>query len=85
MPGFNRSGCGSKWEISFTLYLDPAQTKDAAEQNRRNLRRDGPEHTQFVARDMQNIDAAPNSANHRVLKIEFFDLVKEPDFWNQSS
>ena len=78
MPGFNRSELDQMGNLGATLYADPAQTKDAAEQNRRNLRRDGCRRTQFVARDLQNIDAAPNSANHRVLKIEFFDLVKEP-------
>lgn len=51
---------------------------DAAEQNRRNLRRDGCRKTEFVLRERQNVDLAATSPNHRILKVEFFDLVKEP-------
>lgn len=78
MPGFNKSEADELGALGNALYSNPALTKEASEGNRRNLRRDGCRTTEFVLRDRQNIDLAPSSANHRVLKVEFFDLVKEP-------
>ena len=64
--------------LALLLVVHPALAGDAAEQNRRNLRRDGCRKTEFVLRERQNVDLAATSPNHRILKVEFFDLVKEP-------
>lgn len=78
MPGFNKNEANEIGALGSSLYANPGLTKDAAEQNRRNLRREGCRKTEFVLRDRQNIDIAQDSAAHRVLKVEFFDLKKEP-------
>ena len=78
MPGFNKSEADQLSNLGNTLYNNPALAGDAAEQNRRNLRRDGCRKTEFVLRERQNVDLAATSPNHRILKVEFFDLVKEP-------
>ena len=78
VPGFNDSESAQMQNLGSTLYQNPALTKDVAEQNRRNLRRDGCRKTEFVMRERQDITRAATGATHRILKVEFFDLVKEP-------
>lgn len=78
MPGFNRSEFNELSSMGGMMYANPALTKDAAEIQRRNLRREGCRKTAFLLRERQNIDLAATGAEHRILKVEFFDLVKEP-------
>jgi hypothetical protein len=78
LPGFNASEASKLETLGSNLYNSPGLIKDAAEQNRRNMRRDGCRRTDFVLRERQNISQAATGANNRVLKVEFFDLVKAP-------
>ncbi|CAN7643753.1 conjugal transfer protein TraN [Acidovorax sp. LjRoot129] len=78
MPGFNKNEASEMSNMGSALYANPSLTKVVAEQNRRNLRRDGCRKTDFILRERQNVDLAATGATHRILKVEFFDLVKEP-------
>lgn len=78
LPGFSRKEADDLGAMGAGLYSNPASVKNAAEQNRRNLRRDGCRKTEFVLREKQNISLAPSGSVNRILKVEFFDLVKEP-------
>jgi len=78
MPGFNSTDIAIMREQGKVLYENPAKIKEVAEQNKRNLRRSGCRKTNFILLDRQDIYQAPISASHRILKIEFFDIHKEP-------
>lgn len=78
MPGFSSPEVNRLDQMGADIYANPEKAKTLAEQNKRNLRRDGCRRTQFMPLTLQNIDLAPSSADHRILKVEFFDLVKEP-------
>ena len=76
MPGFSDKKVAEMHEIGAQMYNNPEKMESIAEQNRRNLRRDGCRRTQFVMKSRQNIDLAPTSPDHRILKVEFFDIEK---------
>ena len=78
MPGFNQSEVNRLNDVGSILYNNPAAMKTVAEQKRRNLRRDGCRKTDFMLIQRQNIAQAPASVEHRILKVEFFDLIKQP-------
>ncbi|MBV7542111.1 conjugal transfer protein TraN [Acidovorax sp. sic0104] len=78
VSGFSSSEVNRLNQMGGEIYANPEKAKSLAEQNKRNLRRDGCRRTQFMPVTIQNIDRAPASADHRILKVEFFDLVKEP-------
>lgn len=78
MPGYNESEMAGLQAMGQAIYSNPEQAKTLAEQNRRNLRRDGCRKTDFVLLQRQTLSSAPSSPDHRILKVEFFDLVKEP-------
>lgn len=78
MPGFSSSKVNELNQLGGAMYSNPESIKDIAEQNRRNLRRDGCRKTQFALRARQNITLAPSSAENRILKVEFFDIEKVP-------
>ena len=76
MPGFSSKKVNELNQIGAAMYTNPEAMKDIAEQNKRNLRRDGCRKTEFSLRSAQSIDMAATSAEHRVLKVEFFDIEK---------
>lgn len=78
MPGFNQSEVNRLTDLGSNLYNNPAAAKTVAEQNRRNLRRDGCRKTDFMLVQRQDIAQASSSVEHRILKVEFFDLIKQP-------
>ena len=77
VTGFSATEVNRLTEMGAEIYANPEKAKVLAEQNKRNLRREGCRATQFVPLVRQDIDLAPSSADHRILKVEFFDLVKE--------
>ncbi len=78
IPGFNSKEAAELQGIGAIVYNSPEKLKGIAEQKKRDLRRDGCRKTEFVAKEIQNIDLAKSSPDHRILKVEFFDIVKEP-------
>ncbi|KLR59016.1 conjugal transfer protein TraN [Diaphorobacter sp. J5-51] len=78
VPGFNNKEVADMHAMGTDIYNSPEKLKGLAEQNKRNIRRDGCRKTQFVAKELQNIDLAQGSPEHRILKVEFFDIVQEP-------
>lgn len=77
MPGFTQTEAARQTAMGNALYNNPESLKGLSEQNKRNLRRDGCRRTQFVLLQKQQIIAADASADQRILKVEFFDLVKQ--------
>lgn len=78
LPGYTAKDAADMMSTGAAVYNDPEKLKGMSEQNKRNLRREGCRKTTFVAMELQNIDLAASSPRHRVLKVEFFDIVKEP-------
>lgn len=78
IPGYNESEMAGLQAMGSAIYSNPEQAKTIADQNRRNLKRDGCRKTDFVLLQRQTLASAPSSPDHRILKVEFFDLVKEP-------
>lgn len=78
MPGFNSRQLDNMQQTGAEMYLDPAKAKPIADQHRRNLRRDGCRKTEFLMTAKQNPDLADTSPEHRIVKVEFFDLEKQP-------
>ena len=78
LPGATARDAADLRASGAEIYRNPEILADVSEQNRRNLRRDGCRKTQFYAQELQNIDNANPAAKHRILKVEFFDVVKEP-------
>ena len=78
MPGFRQDEVQRLHNLGADMFNNPSDTKAIAEKARKNMRRDGCRKTDFVMKSLQNIDLAPNSPEHRILKVEFFDVTKEP-------
>lgn len=78
LPGFNSKSEAALTTKGNAVYNNPALLEELSDQNRRNLRRDGCRKTTFDAQEMQDITQAPASPSHRILKVEFFDIEKEP-------
>lgn len=76
LPGFSDKQVTELHTAGAEMYHNPEKIEAVAGQNRRNLRRDGCRRTQFVLKSKQDIDAAASSPEHRVLKVEFFDIEK---------
>ncbi len=78
LPGYNPNTTEGQKTLGQQFYDNPEMLKGWSEQNRRNLRRDGCRKTQFVLQERQNIDLAPGTPANRILKVEFFDIQKQP-------
>lgn len=78
LPGFTKTEANRQTAMGAAIYADPAKAKVLAEQNKRNLQRNGCRKTTFTMLERQNIDSAQSSAANRILMVEFFDLVKQP-------
>lgn len=76
MPGYSPKKGYELRQLGSSLYSNPEQMEAVAAQNRRNLRHDGCRRTDFVMQSRQTIELAPGSADHRILKVEFFDIQK---------
>ncbi len=78
MPGYNAQDVQTLRDMGGAIYQDPSKAKEMAEKNKQKLKRSGCRKTDFILLDRQDIAQAPGSAENRILKVEFFDLVKEP-------
>lgn len=77
MPGFNAKNSKDIESIGSAVYSNPEILQGLSEQNKNNIRRTGCRKTEFIPQELQNIDLAANSPNHRILKVEFFDIEKQ--------
>lgn len=66
------------YEDTTTENNSPGLLMQAAEQNNRNMRRAGCRKTDFTLLERQNITQASSDATQRILKVEFYDIKKEP-------
>ena len=78
MPGYSDREVGRMYEKGMDMYVDPSKTQSIAEQHKKNLRRDGCRKTEFELIERQNPVLGNSAVEHRILKVEFFDLVKQP-------
>ncbi|BCU08440.1 conjugal transfer protein TraN [Allochromatium tepidum] len=78
MPVYSETDLNLINQTGATIYSDPAQAKVLSEQDRKNLSRLGCRNTQFLLLDRQDIYQAKTSPEHRILKVEFFDVHQEP-------
>jgi len=78
IPGFSNQAVSDLQQKGASYYNDPTSLQSDAVQNQRNLRRDGCRNTQFTLLSRQNLSAAAGGADNRILKVEFFDLTKQP-------
>lgn len=78
VPGFTKSEFDGLESAGTRIFNNPEVAREASEQHSRNIRRDGCRKTDFVLRDRQNLELAASGASQRILKVEFFELVKEP-------
>lgn len=78
MPVYSDTDLSLIEQTGATIYSDPSQAKTLAEQNSKNLKRLGCRSTQFLLLDRQNASQAASSAEHRILKVEFFEVRQEP-------
>lgn len=76
LPGFSDKNVEALHRQGADMYHNPETMEDVSGQNRRNLRRDGCRKTSFHTESLQNIDLAPTSPEHRIMKVEFFDIEK---------
>ena len=77
-PGFNPKTINDLISVGNTMYEEPEKVKDIAEDETRRYTQDGCRQTSFITIHKQSILSAPSSADHRILKIEFFDIEKTP-------
>ena len=78
IPGYSQQGMPNIQGIGGYFYRQPELIKSSGENVKKNLRKDGCRKTDFSNVEYQDINKANISAKDRILKVEFFDIVKKP-------